>query len=122
MSREIRQPGPDHPIRLEPGHTVSVRSGDDVIAARADAILLFEARYPAVAYIARDAVPADRLSPSDTRTWCPYKGEARYFNLITVEGETLPDAIWSYDTPAPAVSDIASRLAFYPDKVEVSPV
>ena len=119
MTRQIRLPGPDHPIRLEPAQTVSVRRGDDLIAAAADAVLLYEARYPVAAYIARGDIPADRLQPSDTTTWCPYKGEARYFNLITAKGDLLTDAVWSYETPAPAVAEIAERLAFYPDKVSV---
>jgi len=121
VSRTILPPGPDHPIRLEPGQTVTVRRGKDVIAASADAVLLYEAQYPAVAYIVRAAIPAERLEPSDTTSWCPYKGEARYFNLITAEGDILTDAVWSYETPAPAVAEIAERLAFYPDKASVEP-
>lgn len=121
MSRSLREPGPDHPIRLEPGR-VRVSLGDDELAAAADAVMLFEAAYPAVAYVDKAALPADRLIASPTRTWCPYKGEASYFSLVTADGATLKDAVWCYEHPAPAVADIAGRLAFYPDKVSVVPL
>ncbi len=30
------------------------------------------------------------------------------------------NAVWCYETPKPEVAAIAGRLAFYPDKVEIS--
>ena len=57
------------------------------------------------------------LTRSDTHTYCPYKGEAGYYN-VTAAGATVPDAIWTYEQPYPAVADIAGHVAFYPAKVE----
>ena len=56
-----------------------------------------------------------RLVPSETTTYCPYKGEASYFHVADVR-----DSIWTYERPYPAVADIAGKVAFYPDKAQIS--
>jgi len=59
------------------------------------------------------------LSHSDTHTYCPYKGDAGYYN-VSVDGATVTDAIWTYPEPYPAVAAIAGHVAFYPDKAEIT--
>ena len=55
--------------------------------------------------------------PSARTSHCPYKGDARYFDLV-VEGARRADAVWSYETPFPAVVAIKDHVAFYPDRVD----
>ena len=57
------------------------------------------------------------LSRTDRATYCPYKGDARYFS-IPMGGERSTDAVWTYETPYAAVADIKDHLAFYPDRVD----
>ena len=59
------------------------------------------------------------LKPSDTTTYCPYKGDASYYHVTTASGDTVEDVIWTYEQPYPAVGDIAGHVAFYPDKAEI---
>ncbi|RJO73689.1 DUF427 domain-containing protein [Nocardia panacis] len=119
MTRTPRIPGPDHPITIEPtGGRVVVRSGDTVVADTTRALSLREAEYPAAQYIPLEDVDQSLLVPSDTTTYCPFKGDASYCSLTTPEGE-LTDAIWSYREPYAAVAPIAGHVAFYPDKVEI---
>ena len=57
------------------------------------------------------------------QTYCPYKGDASYYT-IKVGGRVAENAIWSYETPFPAMKDITGYLAFYPsrvDKIETTP-
>ena len=61
------------------------------------------------------------LQRSERVTHCPYKGDANYFS-INAGGKTLENAIWTYETPFPAMAEIAGRLAFYPDKVTIEEV
>jgi uncharacterized protein (DUF427 family) len=50
-SRPILQPGPDHPITIEPHQgPITVRAGDQVIAVTDHALVLKEASYPPVHY------------------------------------------------------------------------
>ena len=56
-------------------------------------------------------------------THCPYKGDASYYT-IKVGDRAAENAIWSYETPFPAMKEIEGCLAFYPnrvDKIEVEP-
>jgi uncharacterized protein (DUF427 family) len=51
-------------------------------------------------------------------TTCPYKGEANYYSIA--DGEQRDDnAVWTYETPKTSVAEIASHLAFYPNRVEI---
>jgi uncharacterized protein (DUF427 family) len=114
-------PGPDHPITISPSRgRVRVRLGGDVIAETSDALDLRESTYPVVHYIPRNAVQMDRLIKSDHSTHCPYKGDASYFSIVTKDGTRVENAVWSYETPFPAMREIAGYLAFYPNKVEIS--
>jgi uncharacterized protein (DUF427 family) len=52
-------------------------------------------------------------------TTCPFKGEANYYSIT--DGKVHDDnAVWTYETPKTGVAEIASHLAFYPDKVEIA--
>jgi uncharacterized protein (DUF427 family) len=62
----------------------------------------------------------DRLVKTAHSTHCPYKGDASYFSIIGKDGTRIENAVWSYETPFPAVKQIAGYLAFYPNKVEIS--
>jgi uncharacterized protein (DUF427 family) len=61
------------------------------------------------------------LSRSERTTHCPYKGDANYFS-VAAGGKALENSVWSYETPFPAMAEIAGYLAFYPDKVKVEEV
>ena len=91
----------------------------DVVAETDAALTLQEATYPAVQYIPIGDVLPGRLSPSDTATYCPFKGDTGYFD-VTAGGSTVTDAVWTYREPYPAVAQIVGHVAFYPDKADVS--
>ena len=80
---------------------------------------LQEASYPVVQYVPLGAVDERVLRRSDTATYCPYKGEASYYD-VTVGGDTVSDAVWTYEHPYPAVAAIDGHVAFYPDKAQVT--
>lgn len=119
--RPVLEPTDAHPITVQPtGKHVTVRVNGEIVADTDDALTLQESTYPAVQYIPLDDVVADRLRPSDTETYCPFKGDASYYHVVTAGGDTVDDAIWTYVEPYPAVAEIAGHVAFYPDKVDVS--
>jgi uncharacterized protein (DUF427 family) len=120
-SRPVLEPTVEHPITINPtGARVVVRVNGEVVADTHDALQLQESTYPAVQYIPLKDVVQDRLARTDTSTYCPYKGDARYYSVTTAAGATVEDAIWTYDEPYPAVAAIAGHVAFYPDKADVS--
>ena len=115
----MKEPGPDHPITVAPHPgTVRVRAGGRLIAETTAALCMAESDYPPVYYVPRTDVDMTLLVPSDHSTYCPFKGEASYFDVMAAEG-ALENAVWSYESPYPAVAAIREHLAFYTDKVEV---
>lgn len=63
-------------------------------------------------YFPEAAVDKKYLQPSDTHTFCPWKGEASYYTVV-VDGETNKDAAWYYLEPKPAAAEIDGRVAFW---------
>jgi uncharacterized protein (DUF427 family) len=119
----IKEPNAGHPITIErtPGR-VQVRINGELIADSAAALELREATLPVVQYIPLTDVVQQRLTRTDTSTYCPFKGEAGYYSVTTAAGDTVEDAIWFYEKPYPAVAQIAGHVAFYPNKAEISVV
>ena len=120
-ARPRLEPGPSHPITIEPHPShVTVHAGAVLIAETDRAIELREAGYPPVLYIRIEDLDHSVLRPSDEHTYCPYKGEASYYDILAEDGETLPGSVWYYPEPYPAVSTIAGRVAFYADRVTIT--
>ena len=120
-TRPILIPGPDHPITVEPaGRTVTVRRGDTQVARTERALELREASYPPVYYIHLEDVDEKLLSGSDLHTYCPYKGEASYYDVVDGSGDhDLAGSVWYYPESYDAVSPIAGRVAFYGNRFDI---
>ena len=120
MSRPVLEPSTEHPITIEPTRgRVVVRVGDTVVANSGQALTLQESTYPAVQYIPLSDVDQSLLRRTDTSTYCPFKGDASYYSVQTPDG-TATDAIWTYEQPHAAVSEIKDHVAFYPDRAAVT--
>ena len=63
-------------------------------------------------YFPADAVDASLLTPSDTTTFCPWKGTAHYHHLV-VDGAENRDAAWFYPDPKDKAENIRGRIAFW---------
>ena len=122
-TKQVLLPGPDHPITVEPNPgRVTVTVGGRTIADTTRALTLQESSYPAVAYIPVEDVDPAVLAASDHATYCPFKGDASYYDL-SLDGLVAPNAVWTYRAPYDAVAAIRGHVAFYPDQatVEVHP-
>jgi uncharacterized protein (DUF427 family) len=114
----MKIPNDSHPITIAPAaHRVRVTHGGKVIADTRRALALKEASYPLVHYIPREDVDFAALSRTAHATHCPYKGDAAYYSIEAAGGRS-DNAIWTYETPYPAVAGIAGHLAFYPQRVD----
>lgn len=113
-----RVPGPDHPITIDrsPSRIVVTVAGR-VIADSSEALTLREASYPAVEYIPRKDVDMSQLERTEHATYCPFKGDCAYYS-IPAGGDKSVNAVWTYEAPYPAVSQIAGYVAFYPTRVD----
>jgi uncharacterized protein (DUF427 family) len=116
--KQIRIPGPDHPISIQrnPARVVVSVAGQ-VVADTGNALTLREADYLAVQYIPREDADFSQLERTDHATYCPYKGECSYYS-VPAGGKKSVNAVWTYENPYPAVAQIKGHVAFYPDRVE----
>jgi uncharacterized protein (DUF427 family) len=116
--KQIKIPGPDHPIMIgvSPSRVV-VKVGGKVIADTRDALTLREASYPPVQYIPRRDVDMAALTRSEHTTYCPYKGDASYYSIPAGADRSI-NAVWTYETPFDAMAQIKDYVAFYPDRVD----
>ncbi len=120
--KQVLQPGPDHPISVEPDTgTVTVSVEGLRIAETKRALILREATYPPVYYIPLEDVEPSQLVATDNSSYCPFKGDANYYS-VPAGGERSVNAVWEYRDPFPAVAQIAAHVAFFADKVEIERV
>ncbi|KAK7755452.1 hypothetical protein SLS62_002680 [Diatrype stigma] len=107
------------------------------VARSASSYHLYETGLPRRFYLPpTSVVDWALLQPSSTRTQCPYKGEAEYYDVVIKKkkseekgegrGETREeevvydrDLVWYYRTPITACAMIAGCLCFYNEKVDI---
>ncbi len=63
-------------------------------------------------YFPRDSVKKEFFRESDTRTTCPWKGLASYYDVV-VDGKVNKDAAWYYPEPSEAAQNIKGCVAFW---------
>jgi uncharacterized protein (DUF427 family) len=116
--KQVKLPGPDHPISIEHNRAhVVVSVAGRVIADTRSALTLCEAAYSPVQYIPFEDVDFSQLERTEHVTYCPYKGDCNYYS-VSAGGKKSVNAVWSYDNPFPAVSQIKGHVAFYPERVD----
>lgn len=110
---------PDYRIEIRPaGGRWQATLGDTVLASSERALLLDESRHPRVVYFPREDVVEGHLVATDSKTTCPFKGEASYFR--SADGEGGDDIAWTYPETFDEVADIAGFVAFYSNQVSVA--
>ena len=63
-------------------------------------------------YFPPDALVDAHFRPSETTSVCPWKGTARYYDVVVGDAVNR-DAAWTYPDPKPAAARIAGRVAFW---------
>jgi uncharacterized protein (DUF427 family) len=99
-------------VRLS-SRPVRIELDGQVLAETTRARMLFETGIHTRFYIPKDDVRGE-LTPSDRRSYCPYKGEASYWSL----GEHQ-DIAWSYEDPLPDGPLVKGLVAFWDERVDV---
>jgi uncharacterized protein (DUF427 family) len=98
---------------------VQVSIGGVIIADSRRPRLLFETGLPVRYYLPKLDVRLDLLTPTQTRTRCPYKGQAVYWSATVGETE-LADVAWSYPAPIPETPKIENLIAFFNEKTDIT--
>jgi uncharacterized protein (DUF427 family) len=81
---------------------------NDTVLAESDRTILVEGNQ----YFPLDDVVRDRLAPSESHTYCPWKGQASYYDVVAGD-ERNSDAAWYYPEPFAAAEDVKDYVAFW---------
>jgi len=116
--KEVRIPGPDHPIEISPAEgRVRVTVAGRIVVESSRALRLEEKGYPPVYYLPRNDANMSLLVRTTHYTYCPYKGDCSYYS-IPIGVPRSENAVWTYERPHEAVASIKEYLAFYPSRVD----
>ena len=119
MRPQPERPGPGQesvwdyprPPRLElVDEPITIELGGEVIATADRAWRVLETSHPPTYYLPRAVFAAGVLREAPGSSWCEWKGQARYFDLVT-EARVAPKAAWTYPRPTAGFEPIAGAVA-----------
>ncbi|MCU1224163.1 MAG: hypothetical protein JWQ42_2256 [Edaphobacter sp.] len=93
--KEIKIPGPDHPITISSvkGKVRAIVAGK-IVAESTQALRLEEKGYPPVYYLPRNDADMSLLVRTTHYTYCPYKGDCSYYS-IPIGDSRSENAVWT---------------------------
>src|SRR5258708_5787476 len=98
-TKEIRIPGPDHPITISSAEgKVRVTVAGRIVAESTRARRLEEKGYPPVYYLPRNDADMSLLVRTKHYTYCPYKGDCTYYS-IPIGGSNFEYPVWTDEKP-----------------------
>ncbi len=98
---------------------VEVRIGGELVATSTRARALYETGLRVRYYLPASDIRTELFVPSDTRSVCPYKGEAIYRSVRV--GDTVhADVVWSYPFPLHDAEPVRDLWCFYDEKVDLT--
>jgi len=99
------------PPRLEPfTGRITVELGGEVIASTSDAFRVLETSHPPSYYLPRRAFAPGALRDAAGSSWCEWKGQATYYDLVGA-GVVAPKAAWSYLRPTAGFAPLTGAVA-----------
>lgn len=106
------------PPRLEPfDGRITVELGGRVIASTDHGWRVLETSHPPTYYLPREAFVDGVLREAPGSSWCEWKGQARYYDLVTETG-VAPKAAWTYPSPTHGFEPIAGAIAVMAGQVD----
>jgi uncharacterized protein (DUF427 family) len=106
------------PPRIEPSkHRIRVVFNGVTIADSQQTLRILETSHPPVYYIPLADVQQRYLRPTPRATFCEWKGQAQYFDLVVGDHEASK-AVWQYATPTERFAAIHDCIAVYPSKMD----
>ena len=99
------------PPRLEEfAGSITVELGGRTIASTTRAWRVLETSHPPTYYLPGAAFADGVLRHADGASWCEWKGQATYYDLVT-ESRIASQAGWTYLQPTPGFAALAGAIA-----------
>jgi uncharacterized protein (DUF427 family) len=112
-------PNPYHRIDCRPTkRRLRVQVAGTTLVDTDDTVIVFETALEPRLYAGPSSVRTDLLRPTETTSYCNYKGVATYWAAVI--GETVVhDVAWSYQDPPPESLPIKGYFSFDPTRADV---
>jgi uncharacterized protein (DUF427 family) len=96
---------------------VKIKFNDLTIADSLNVKRVLERGHPPVYYFPLEDINSKVIQASTKKTWCEWKGEAKYFDVQS--GDRISkNAAWFYPNPTQAFKEIKDYVAFYAGKMD----
>ncbi len=106
------------PPRVEPSSSrIVVEIGGRVLVDTVRAVRLLETSHPPSWYLPLADCDPTMLVASARRTWCEFKGEASYFDVVAGDRREH-DAAWTYERPVRGFESLVGLIALYPGRMD----
>jgi uncharacterized protein (DUF427 family) len=131
MRPQPQEPGPGQesvwdyprPPRIEPfDGRITIELGGETVASTNTGWRILETSHPPTYYLPRTAFKEGVLREAPGASWCEWKGQARYFDLVSPT-EVAVKAAWNYPNPTrgfEAISDAVAVMAGQVDRCTVN--
>ena len=90
-----------------------------LLAETSRPVALHEGSLPTRYYLPADDVRMELLEPTDSRTHCPFKGDATYWSA-RIGDEVVGDIAWTYREPIEGAEKIRGLICFFNEKVDIT--
>lgn len=99
------------PPRLEPfAGSITVELGGQTVASTERAWRVLETSHPPTYYLPPGCFLEGSLRPAAGSSWCEWKGQASYFDLVS-PAAVATRAAWTYPAPTPAFIQLTGAVA-----------
>lgn len=92
---------------------VVIRFGGAVIVDTTDVVRVLETSHPPVYYLSSDAFRPGALVPAAGSSFCEFKGQASYLDVVGGGGVRASRAAWTYPSPSRGFESLVGRVAVY---------
>lgn len=103
---------PRPPVLRKCALPIEVMLGGEIICRTSDSWQVLETSHPPTYYLPRSSFEEGALRPAEGRSFCEWKGAARYLD-VHGGGRTAPSAAWWYPSPTEPFGALVDHVALY---------
>lgn len=93
---------------------IVVTFGGGPITRTDRAFRVLETSHPPTYYLPMDSFIEGALVPTTGSSFCEWKGQAAYFDVVGADGRVANRAAWHYPQPTPRFVELREHVALYP--------
>lgn len=109
---------PRPPALVACERSIRVEALGRLLAQTHRSLRVLETFHPPTFYLPPEAFDLTMLRPAGGRSFCEWKGVARYYDVVAPDGRALERVVWQYPEPTSAYAPLAGWYALYPGAMD----